>query len=77
MKNYRNAVVALVLALALSTSAYAADGIMHTGVAAPAPTPTGVTQGIMHTDEDESESVAADAVTVIALNLLQSVLTLF
>ncbi len=86
MRNYRNAVAALVLALALSTSAYAGDGIMHTGVVAPTPTPvpavngimhTGAPEGIMHTDEDESESVAADAVAVIMLNLLQSVLTLF
>lgn len=84
MRNYRNAVVALVLALALSTSAYAGDGIMHTGIVAPTPTPavngimhTGAPEGIMHTDQDESESGAVDAVTVIALNLLQSVLTLF
>jgi hypothetical protein len=83
MKNYRNAVAALMLALVLSTAAYG-DGIMHTDKASPTPTPT--VNGIMHTDEPEdskrtdaaeSESGSTDAMTVIALNLLRSVLTLF
>lgn len=83
MKNYRNALAALVLAFVLSTAAYG-DGIMHTDRATPTPTPS--VKGIMHTDatedstgtgQDESESGVADAVTVIAFNLLRSVLTIF
>lgn len=83
MKNYRNAVAALALTFVLSTATYG-DGIMHTGKPAPSPTPTvnGImhtdeAEGIMHTGAAESESGLTDAVTVIATNLLQSVLTLF
>ena len=85
MKNYRNAVAALALMFVLSTAIYG-DGIMHTGKATPTPTPAPTVNGIMHTDSAEgimhtgaaeSESRLSDAVTVITLNLLQSVLTLF
>lgn len=82
MKSYRNAVAALLLALALATSAFA--GEMQTGVASPQPTPatngvmqTGATEGEMHTGEPESTSGAADTVTEAALSLLQSVFALF
>ena len=83
MKNYRNAIAVLTLTLALSTAAYA-DGIMSTDKATPTPTPA--VNGIMSTDAadrptstDESASAPeiSDAVTAVALNLLQSVLTLF
>lgn len=88
MKNYRNAVAALALAFVISTPAFA--GIMVTEKASPAPTPAvnGIIvaestnpnmtiNGIIHTDRAGSAPGAADAVTVIALNLLRSVLTLF
>jgi hypothetical protein len=83
MKNYRNALAVLVLALMLSPLAYADDGIMWTGKAAPTPTPTAsstsqteTAAGIMTTDETKPAPDAADTVTEIALSLLQSVLFL-
>jgi hypothetical protein len=82
MRNYRNAVAALVLALVLSTSAFA--GEIHTGVAPPPPPVT--TNGEIHTDatggeiqtgEAVSTPEATDTIMEAALNLLQSLLTLF
>ena len=81
MKNYRNAVAALVLALVLTTPAVA--GIMYTDKAPPPPTPTttsatqaGTTDGIMYTGAAESAPGATDSLTEIALSLLQNLLTL-
>ncbi|HEX7956425.1 MAG TPA: hypothetical protein VF508_05765 [Pyrinomonadaceae bacterium] len=82
MKSYRNATAALALTLVLASSAFA--GVMHTdGAPAPPSTSTangemqtGATEGEIHTGDAASTSEAADAVTVAALNLLQSVLTL-
>jgi hypothetical protein len=80
MKNYRNALAALVLAFLLATSAFADDGIIVAEKASPAPTPTAnsttqsqATNGIMVA---ELKPQAADTVTEIALSLLQSVLSL-
>ena len=81
MKSYRNVAAALLLALALTTSALA--GEMQTGVASPQPTPaassmteTAKTDGVIQTGEAASTPEAADTVTEIALNLLQSVFAL-
>lgn len=83
MKSYRNVAVSLMLALVLTTPAFA--GEIHTGVTGPdrQPTPatngvmqTGVTEGETHTGEAASTPEVADTVTAAALNLLQSVLTL-
>ncbi len=81
MRNYRNAVAALVLALMLTTPAFA--GIMYTGKPSPSPTPTptsatqaGTTDGIIYTGAAESAPGATDSLTEIALSLLQSLLTL-
>ncbi|HEY0080666.1 MAG TPA: hypothetical protein VGB73_18825 [Pyrinomonadaceae bacterium] len=83
MKNYRNALCALLLTLLLSMSVFA--GEMHTGIVAPPPPPPS-TNGERHTDstgceiqigEDVSTPEATDTVTETALNLLQSVLSLF
>jgi hypothetical protein len=80
MKNYRNAIAALVLAFAFSTSAFADDGIIHADKTSPTPTPTAnsttqspATNGIMVA---ELTPEATDTVTEIALSLLQSVLSL-
>lgn len=77
MESCRKAVVVLVLAVVLSTSASA--GIMHTDATTPPPPPTA--NGEMHTDmtqTGETDSTSeADALTGIALGLLHSVLTLF
>lgn len=84
MKSYRNIVAALALTLALSISTYA--GVMHTGSPDPDPQPTptangeihtGSPEGEMHTDGAASTSGAADTVTGLALNLLESVFALF
>jgi type IV secretory pathway VirB6-like protein len=80
MKNYRNAVAASVLALVLSVSAFA--GEIHTDVAPPTPPPangemhTGATDSVIQTGEAAS-TPEADAMTETALNLLQSLLSLF
>jgi hypothetical protein len=82
MKSYRNAAAALLLALTLATSAFA--GEMQTGVASPQPTPaasstteTAATDGAIQTGEAASTPEAADTLTEIALNLLESVVALF
>lgn len=81
MKSYRNAAAALLLALVFATSAFA--GEMQTGVASPQPTPaasstteTVTTDGVMETGEAASTPEAADTVTGLALNLLESVFAL-
>ncbi|MGB8509565.1 MAG: hypothetical protein WCD76_14355 [Pyrinomonadaceae bacterium] len=84
MKSYRNAAASLALTLVLATSAFA--GEIHTGLIGPdqQPTPTtSNTTATATTDAETQTGVAAsivgatDAVTQTALNLLQSVLSLF
>lgn len=84
MRNGRNAIAALVLALVLSAPTFA--GIMVTDVAPPPPPPTPAAAGIMTTEVTDGETQtgeaastpeATDTVTEIALTLLQSMLTLF
>lgn len=84
MKSYRNAAAALVFALVLATSALA--GEIHTGVAGPNPQPapmvsdsteTATANGEMQTGEAAPTSDSENTATEIALNLLQSVLSLF
>jgi hypothetical protein len=86
MRNYRNAVAALVLALMLSPLAYAGDGIMYPERTPPPPPPSTssmTTDGVMTTgvagqDTTGSDATAASSsLTETALNLLQSVLSLF
>jgi hypothetical protein len=81
MRNYRNAVATLMLALVLSTPAFA--GIMVSEKASPTPTPaaTGIivseaTEGETETVEPEPSTEAA-VLTEIALDLLRSALSLF
>jgi hypothetical protein len=83
MRNYRNVIAALVLALALAAPALA-DGIMNTDKTPPPPPPsatgimnTDLTGGIMYPEAVESAPVVTDSATEIALNLLQTALTLF
>lgn len=84
MKSYRNAVAALVLALVLSTSAFA--GVIQTDITGPNPQPTptassttetAITDGVIQTGKAASTPEAPDTLTGIALNLLQSVFSLF
>lgn len=87
MRNYRNVIAALALALVLLTPVLAGDGIMHTGIVSPTPTPSPTTTatGIMHTGAteaaqstgDEPELTTTGIITETALDLLRSVLTLF
>ena len=82
MKRYRNAAATLLLVLTLSTSTLA--GVIHTdGSPQPAPTPaatsetpTGSTDGEIHTGETTDAPAAMAAVTETALTLLQSLLSL-
>ena len=75
MKTYRNATAALVLALALSSSAFA--GVMQTGVTGTDPQPTSAANGEMQTGATDGETHAgADTVTAAVLNLPQSMFTL-
>jgi len=67
--------------LALAIPAFA--GEMETGKTTPPTTPTATTAGEIHTtvtgqeETVSSEATATDSATEIALNLLQSVLSLF
>ena len=81
MKNLRQLFAAVVLTLLLSISTLAGDGIILPWVTPPPPLPpppsatTGnasATEGIILTG-----CASADSATVAAMNLLQSVLTLF
>lgn len=78
MRNLRTLCASVVLAFALTAPAFA--GNISTMVTAPPPPPA--PQGNMHTgvtnqETAEDEATASDSVTEIALNLLQSVLSLF
>jgi hypothetical protein len=81
MKTLRQLPVALVFTLALTMPAFA--GEMETGKTTPSPTPTATTAGEIHTtvtgqeETGSSEATATDSATELALNLLQSVLSLF
>jgi hypothetical protein len=75
MKSYRNAVAALVLAFVFSASAYAGDGVIHTDRTPPPPPPPVQADGVIHTDI-AAPAPEGDSLTEIALNLLQSVLSL-
>jgi hypothetical protein len=81
MKGYRNAAAALVLTVTFATTTFA--GEMHTDAPTPPPTVTangeihtGAPEGEMQTGVAASTPKAADTVTGIALNLLQSVFAL-
>jgi hypothetical protein len=81
MKTLRQLPVALVFTLALTIPAFA--GEMETGKTPPPPTSTATTAGEIHTtvtgqeETGSSEATATGSATEIALNLLQSVLSLF
>jgi hypothetical protein len=80
MKNLRQLCVASVFVFALAIPAIA--GEISTGIAPPS-APAATTAGELQTtvagqaETDSSEATAADSATEIALNLLQSVLSLF
>jgi hypothetical protein len=87
MKNYRNALAALILAFVFSTPAFAGDGVIWTDRTPPPPPPTqadGViwtgktssqADGVLHTDI-AAPVTEEDALTEIALSLLQTLLPL-
>ncbi|HEX8494153.1 MAG TPA: hypothetical protein VF658_15000 [Pyrinomonadaceae bacterium] len=71
MKKVRQFCAAVVLTLSFAISAYA--GQMTTWATEPPPPPSTTTEGQM----DTGSSDAVDPVTQVALNLLQSVMSLF
>ena len=81
MKALRQLCIASVFTLALTIPAFA--GEIQTGVAATPPPKTATADGEIQTgvtgqiETGSSEATATDSVTEIALNLLQSVLSLF
>jgi hypothetical protein len=83
MNNYRKALAVLVLVMAFSSSAFADDGIMHTGEAPPPPPSA---DGIIHTGDAASTNEATggiiqtglvETLTVVGSSLLRDALTLF
>ncbi|HEX8128996.1 MAG TPA: hypothetical protein VF527_07840 [Pyrinomonadaceae bacterium] len=86
MKNYRNAIGALVLALVFSTSAFA-EGIIWTDKTPPPP-PTTQSIGVLNTDGTTSQAdgvistgiadpaTETDTLTEITLGLLQTLIAL-
>ena len=81
MKTLRQLCVASVFVFALTIPALA--GEIQIGVAPPPPTQPATAQGEIQTtvtgqeEANSSEATAADSATEIALNLLQSMLSLF
>ena len=81
MKTLRQLCVASVFVFALAIPAFA--GEIQTPLAPPPPAQSATAQGEISTgftgqeETGSSEATAADSATEIALNLLQSVLTLF
>jgi hypothetical protein len=73
MKSYRNAIAALVLAFVFSTSAFADDGVIWTGITPPPPPPQA--DGVIWTGI-AAPAPEADVLTEIALNLLQTLIPL-
>jgi len=73
MKSYRNALAALMLAAVFCTSAFAGDGVIYTDKTPPPPPPQAT--GVIYTDI-AAPAPEEDALTEIALTLLQSVLSL-
>ena len=67
-ENYRKIFAALAMTLVLASSGFADDGIIHTEIAPPPPPPA--IDGIIHTG-------STDALTEVALSLLQGLLTRF
>jgi hypothetical protein len=74
MKSYRNALSALVLAIVLSTSTFAGDGVLWTGITPPPPPPPQA-DGVLWTGI-AAPAPEADTLTEIALSLLQSLIPL-
>jgi hypothetical protein len=79
MRNYRNALAALVFMLALSAPAFGDDGVIHTGNPDPtSPPPAASTtqdtasDGIMSTGEAAPVPQPTDDLTGVALGLLQT-----
>jgi hypothetical protein len=75
MKSYRNALAAVVLAFVFSTSTFADDGAMWTGRTPPPPPPPVQADGAMWTGI-AAPAPEADALTEIALSLLQTLIPL-
>jgi hypothetical protein len=78
MKNIRRSCVAAVFALTLTIPTFA--GGIDTGIAPPPTAPAHMTQGGIETTvtgQAEETTAATDSVTQAALNILQSVLSLF
>lgn len=73
MKSYRNAIAALVLAIVFSTSAFAGDGVIYTGITPPPPPPE--TNGVIYTGV-AAPAPEEDTLTEITLSLLQTLIPL-
>jgi hypothetical protein len=74
MKSYRNAIAALVLAIVFSTSAYAGDGVIYTGITPPPPPPQ--TNGVIYTGVAAPAAEEENILTEITLSLLQTLIPL-
>ncbi len=74
MKSYQNAIAALVLAIVFSTSAYAGDGVIYTGITPPPPPPQ--TNGVIYTGVAAPAPEEENILTEITLSLLQTLIPL-
>jgi hypothetical protein len=75
MKSYRNALATLVLAFVFSTSAFAGDGVLWTGITPPPPPPPVQADGVLWTGI-AAPAPEEDVLTEITLSLLQTLIPL-
>jgi hypothetical protein len=75
MKSYRTSVAAVLLAIVFSTSAFAGDGVLHTGITPPPPPPAQA-DGVLHTGI-AAPTPEEDVLTEFTLSLLQTLVNLF
>jgi hypothetical protein len=76
MKNYRKAIAAIVLAVVFSTSAFAGDGVLWTGITPPPPPPPVQADGVLWTGIAAPAPEEEHILTEITLSLLQTLIPL-
>ena len=82
MRQFQSLLASAVLIVALTATAAAGDGIIHTGLTPPPPPPPATTSSVADETPSEGEATEGEATTLdlvveAALNCIQGALTLF